>query len=209
MSHTQDCMIFIVEIGEGESVLIDCGAGNSFQTLLNNIKSVELAPQKIKALILTHCHIDHIGAACEFKEKLKLKIVAHEKDMDAIEGRNISKTAAQWYGVDYKPVTVDHVLSQNLEILTFGNVNFSCIHTPGHTPGSISVYCDIEGKRILFGQDIHGPFDASFESSIKDWRESMEKLLALKADILCEGHFGIYRSKEEVKRYIENYLGRY
>ncbi len=209
MSHARDCLIFIVDVGEGESVLIDCGAGNSFQTLLDNIKSVGLEPQKIKTLILTHCHIDHIGAAKEFKEKLKPKIVAHEKDVDGIEGKNNNKTAASWYGVDYKPVSVDHVISEDLETLTFGNVDFSCVHTPGHTPGSISIYCDIEGKRVLFGQDIHGPFDASFESNIGDWRKSMEKLLDLQADILCEGHFGIYRSSEEVRRYIESYLRRY
>jgi glyoxylase-like metal-dependent hydrolase (beta-lactamase superfamily II) len=209
MSHAQDCMIFIVDVGEGESVIIDCGAGNSFQTLLDNVKSVGLEPQKIKALILTHCHIDHIGAAKEFKEKLKLKVIAHKNDIDAIEGNNLSKTAAQWYGADYKPVTVDHVISEDLEILTFGNVEFSCLYTPGHTPGSISVYCDLEGKRILFGQDIHGPFNESFESNIEDWRRSMERLLDLQADILCEGHFGIYRSSDEVRRYIEGYLRRY
>lgn len=209
MSHAQDCMIFIVDVGEGESVLIDCGAGNSFKTLLDNIGSVGLESQNIKALILTHCHIDHIGAAWEFKEKLKPKIIAHKNDIDAIEGKNLSKTAAQWYGADYKPVTVDHVISEDPEILTFGNVDFCCLHTPGHTPGSISIYCDIEGKRILFGQDIHGPFNASFESNIEDWRKSMEKLLDLQADILCEGHFGVYRSMEEVRRYIESYLRRY
>jgi glyoxylase-like metal-dependent hydrolase (beta-lactamase superfamily II) len=209
MSHAQDCMIFIVDVGEGMSVLIDCGAGNSYQTLLDNIRSVGLEPHRIKALILTHCHIDHIGAAFEFKEKINPKIIAHKNDIDAIEGRNLSKTAAQWYGADYKPVSVDHVLSEDLKALTFGDVDFFCLHTPGHTPGSISVYCDIEGKRILFGQDIHGPFNESFESNIEDWRRSMEKLLDLKADILCEGHFGIYRSSDEVRRYIEGYLRRY
>ncbi|UCE38100.1 MAG: MBL fold metallo-hydrolase [Thermoplasmata archaeon] len=209
MSHAQDCMIFLVDIGFGESILIDCGAGNSFETLLKNIRSVGLEPQRLKALILTHCHIDHIGGTWEFKDKFKIKIVAHKEDADAIEGKNTKKTAALWYGVDYKPVSVDHILSEDLETLTFGDVDFNCLHTPGHTPGSISVYCDIEGKRILFGQDIHGPFDASFQSNIEDWRKSMKKLLDLQADILCEGHFGIYRSKEDVRKYIESYLRRY
>jgi len=37
----------------------------------------------------------------------------------------------------------------------------------------------------------------------------MQKLLALNADILCEGHFGIYRSKDKVKDYIERYIEEY
>jgi glyoxylase-like metal-dependent hydrolase (beta-lactamase superfamily II) len=209
ISHSQDCMIFLVDIGSGESVLIDCGAGNSFDTLVQNIKSIGLEPTKIKTLILTHCHIDHIGAAKKFKDQFNIRIVAHEKDADGIEQKNIPKTAASWYGVDYQPVQLDHTIFSERETLTIGNVSFNCLHTPGHTPGSISIYCDIEGKRILFGQDIHGPFDPSFKSNKEDWRESMKKLLALEADILCEGHFGAYEPKDKVRRYIEGYLGRY
>ena len=209
ISHSQDCMIFIVDVGSKESVLIDCGAGNSFNTLLQNIKAVDLEPSKIKTLLLTHCHIDHIGAAKKFKEQFNCQIIAHEKDREAIEGRDTTKTAAQWYGLYYTPVKIDNTILGDFQKLSIGDVEFNCIHTPGHTPGSISVYCDIEGTRVLFGQDIHGPFDESFGSNIEDWKESMKKLLGLEADILCEGHFGIYKPKEEVKRYIEGYLRRY
>ena len=209
ISHSQDCMIFLVDVGEGETVLIDCGAGNSFDSLVNNIKSVGFEPSKIKTLILTHCHIDHIGGARRFKEGFDVRLVAHEKDADGIEEKNNPKTAAAWYGVDYQPVSLDHIIFSEMETLNIGDVSFHCIHTPGHTPGSISVFCDIEGKRVLFGQDIHGPFDSSFKSNKEDWRESMKKLLALEADILCEGHFGVYQPKEKVRRYIEGYLARY
>lgn len=65
---------------------------------------------------------------------------------------------------------------------------------------------DINGARILFGQDIHGPFDPSWGSNMKLWRDSMRKLINLNADILCEGHFGIYKPAEKVRDYIEYYL---
>lgn len=209
MSHSQDCMIFLVDVGNGESVLIDCGAGKSFDLLIKNIESIGLEPNKIKTLILTHCHIDHIGACRKFKDQFNVQIIAHEMDADAIEGRDNEKTAASWYGANYEPVSLDHVLFSDLEVLNLGEIKFNCIHTPGHTPGSISVYCDFEGERILFGQDIHGPFDPSFGSSKEDWRESMGKLLSLEADILCEGHFGVYQPKERVRSYIEGYLKRF
>jgi hypothetical protein len=73
----------------------------------------------------------------------------------------------------------------------------------------MSVYCDISNTRVLFGQDIHGPFDEGFGSDINAWKVSMAKLLALDADILCEGHYGIFRGEERVKEYINSYLDQY
>jgi glyoxylase-like metal-dependent hydrolase (beta-lactamase superfamily II) len=73
----------------------------------------------------------------------------------------------------------------------------------------MSLYLDRGGKRVLFGQDIHGPFLPSFKSDVGRWRKSMEKLLALEADILCEGHFGIFQTKEQVRKYIQGYVREY
>ena len=87
-------------------------------------------------------------------------------------------------------------------------MEFKVLHTPGHTPGSISVYIDTPEGRVLFGQDIHGPFSPSWDSDMVEWRRSMRKLLDLEADFLCEGHAGIYRG-EEIREYIEGYLRRY
>jgi glyoxylase-like metal-dependent hydrolase (beta-lactamase superfamily II) len=209
LSHPSDCSIYIIDVGNSEYIMIDSGAGESYSELKQNIKSAGLPPERIKALILTHCHIDHIGAANYFKETYGCKIIAHKLDADAIEGRDKKATAASWYGVDYKPVTIDIVISGDSKIMQFGNLKFNLIHTPGHTPGSISVYCDISNQRVLFGQDIHGPFDPSFGSNMDDWKKSMNNLLSLEADIMCEGHFGVYKPKEEVKKYIEGYLIKY
>jgi glyoxylase-like metal-dependent hydrolase (beta-lactamase superfamily II) len=209
MSHHSDASVFLVNVGNRETVMIDCGAGNSFEALVKNMGALGFSPQIMQALILTHCHIDHIGSAAKFKSEFNPAIVAHKEDVDAIEGRNPAPTAASMYGVKYQPVQVDKVLTEEEEILTFGDVEFHCLHTPGHTPGSIAVYIDIEDRRILFGQDIHGPFDVTFGSDIQEWKDSMEKIIALEADILCEGHFGTYKPKGKVKAYIEGYLRRY
>jgi glyoxylase-like metal-dependent hydrolase (beta-lactamase superfamily II) len=209
LSNPSDASVFLVDSGNSGGILIDSGAGKSFERLVSNIMTAGFECNSIKVLILTHCHIDHIGSAWEFKNNTNCRLVAHEKDLEAIEGRNPGATAADWYGIDYHPVTVDEVLRKRIEVLKFGHVEFNCLHTPGHTPGSISIYCDIGGNRILFGQDIHGPFDKSFGSNIQDWRDSMGRLLELEADILCEGHYGIYRPRSEVERYIRGYLNRY
>ena len=60
--------------------------------------------------------------------------------------------------------------------------------------------------RVLFGQDVHGPFHSQFGSELAAWRRSMARLLALDADILCEGHFGVFRGRDAVRRFFEGQL---
>lgn len=208
ISHAEDATAFVVEFG-GELVMIDSGVGRSVAVILDNIEDAGLNPGRISTLILTHCHIDHIGGAAEIRAKTGCRIVVHELDADAVETGDANKTAAGWYGRQLKALPVDHRLRGEAETLAFGGEALHCPHTPGHTPGSISIYLDRGGKRILFGQDIHGPFNPAFGSDIDMWARSMRKLLDLEADILCEGHFGIFQTKDRVREYILRYLKEY
>jgi len=203
-----DAAIYLIDFA-GTLVLIDAGAGRSSSQIVRNIEMLGLNPANISTLILTHCHIDHIGSVPFFKKQYKTKILIHELDAKAVETGDSLKTAANCYGTTFPPTKVDRKLCGSHEILKFGQEELHCLHTPGHTPGSISLYLDRGGKRVLFGQDIHGPFHAAFGSDIEAWKKSMQNLLALDADILCEGHFGIFQPKERVRGYIERYLEEY
>ncbi len=202
----EDCSVYLIDLGD--LVLIDCGAGRSYSMLVYNIRSLGLNPERLHTLVLTHCHIDHIGAAGNFRKDYGCKIVAHSADARAIEEGDISMTGADLYGMQFPSTRLDQILEGEEMRFDFERGSLKGLHTPGHTPGSISLYCD-RGVRILFGQDIHGPFMARFGSDINQWRISMEKLLKLDADILCEGHFGIYRTKEAVREYIMEYIRMY
>ncbi|HPL65168.1 MAG TPA: MBL fold metallo-hydrolase [Smithellaceae bacterium] len=208
VTRPEDAAVYLVDFGD-ELVMIDSGAGNSSSQLDRNIEMLGLKPSKLTQIILTHCHIDHIGSATYFRKKYKSEIIIHELDARALETGDSMKTAANWYGTTFPPTRVDRKLKGAHEILNFGQEDLHCLHTPGHTPGSISVYLDRAGQRILFGQDIHGPFNRAFDSDIAAWRKSMNVLLLLEADILCEGHFGIYQPKNKVRDYIERYLEEY
>lgn len=207
LSRSEDAYVYLVD-AKSSLVLIDAGVGYGNNKIEKNIKSLGLEPAGVWHVIATHCHIDHIGGLHLWKDKYGSKIIAHELDRAGIEGENKELTAASMYGVDYKPVRLDTVLTGEYNQMKLGEIEFYFLHIPGHTPGSIAVYIDTPEGRILFGQDIHGPFSPSWGSDVKEWRRSMNKLLALKADVLCEGHAGIYRG-EEIKRYIEGYLKRY
>jgi metallo-beta-lactamase class B len=203
-----DAAIYLIDFA-GDLVMIDSGAGRSSLQIVRNIEMLGLNPAYISHLILTHCHIDHIGSASFFRKKFGTKIMIHESDAKAIETGDSGKTAAEWYDTIFPPTSVDQKLKGSHEILKFADEELHCLHTPGHTPGSISVYLDRDGKRILFGQDIHGPFHKSFGSDIEAWKKSMQALKDLHADILCEGHFGIFQPKEKVIAYIDRYLDEY
>lgn len=207
VTDPKDCSIFLLDLGE--LVLIDTGAGMSVDAIIHNIKELGLNPGKLSTVILTHCHIDHTGGAHEFRKRFGARIIIHGLDAAALETGDKMSTGASWYGVNFAPLPVDVKLLKDEEFLYFGTQKVVCLHTPGHTPGSISLYLDKDDKRILFGQDIHGPFLTEFGASMSHWQKSMETLLALNADILCEGHFGVFKPANKVRQYIERYLDEY
>jgi glyoxylase-like metal-dependent hydrolase (beta-lactamase superfamily II) len=207
ITDPRDCAVYLLDLGE--LVLIDAGAGPSYTEIVRNIEKLGLDLTKLKSLILTHCHIDHIGGAPQFRDAFGCQIIMHHLDAEAVERGDDGMTAASWYNLRFPPMPVDVKLEKEEERLRFGDQEVVCLHTPGHTPGSLSVYLDRGGRRVLFGQDIHGPFSEEFGSDLAAWRSSMERLLTLEADILCEGHFGVYQPKENVRKYIRHYLEQY
>jgi glyoxylase-like metal-dependent hydrolase (beta-lactamase superfamily II) len=199
------CSVYLIQTqSEDGLVLIDCGMSLE---MIKKINKFKLNPREIKHCIITHFHIDHIAACYDLKQFNKnVKYYAHELDANAIEEKGHDReTAAMWYGVEYQPVKLEKRLKGTQEILKFGIYDFQCIHTPGHTPGSISILIEIENIKVLFGQDLHGPIIPGV-SNYDDYQNSLQKLLNLEADILCEGHFGVFQPASEVQRYIKKYI---
>jgi glyoxylase-like metal-dependent hydrolase (beta-lactamase superfamily II) len=192
-----------------ELILIDTGAGWSVDNIIGNIKKLGLGPKNLSKIILTHCHIDHIGGAPVIKERFGPKLYIHKLDASPLETGDQVLTAASWYKTTFPPTPIDVKFNLPEEVLTIGEQKIVCLHTPGHTPGSICIYLDKDGKRILFGQDLHGPLLEEFGSNLEDYGRSTKKLLDLDADILCEGHLGIYKTKKDVKNYILSYRRQY
>ncbi|MFN2436344.1 MAG: MBL fold metallo-hydrolase [Desulfotignum sp.] len=199
------CAVYLVDTqSDAGLVLIDAGMD------LDMIKRIDLKGrgfEDIRHCILTHCHIDHTAACAGLARNLPgIRFYAHALDAAPIEepGHD-GRTAAGWYGITYEPVSLYKRLEGDTT-LTIGCMAFHCLHIPGHTPGSIAVMVESAGKKVLFGQDLHGPFNADFLSDLADYRRSMNRLLKLKADILCEGHYGIFQPKERVRRFIEEQL---
>lgn len=207
LTDPRDGCIYLLHLDE--LILIDAGAGWSVEKIIANIERLGFDPQNLRKILLTHCHIDHIGGAPELRRRLGAQLYIHRLDASPLEMGDPVLTAATWYQTTFPPTAVDVQLNFDEENLVIGHEKITCLHTPGHTPGSISIYLDRDGKRVLFAQDLHGPLVEGFGSNLADWDRSTKKLLQLEADILCEGHFGIYQTKSEVKKYILSYRRRY
>lgn len=204
MTASEDAAVYLVDLGI--PMLIDTGSGANTKGLLRNIMTVGYLPKDISLVILTHAHIDHIGGASFLKEKYDMRLAMHELDVQAIETADRMRTAATWYNLDLQPARIKEVLKGEAGGFDAGVGQLHWLHTPGHTPGSIALWVEAGIYRVLFAQDVHGPFYDVFGSDLDAWADSMRKLIELKADILCEGHFGVYKPASEARRYIEDYL---
>jgi glyoxylase-like metal-dependent hydrolase (beta-lactamase superfamily II) len=92
------------------------------------------------------------------------------------------------------------------ETFSIGNGSITALHAPGHSPGSMVLLTESRGQRVLFGQDVHGPLHPSLLSNHENYIASLTMLLGLEADILCEGHLGIYRGRDTVRRFIQSFI---
>ena len=201
ITDPDDCCVYLVE-AKGEVAVIDAGLGLSAGVLLRNLLSFGLHPEQVKYLIATHGHADHAGGLAELQSSTGAPVVAHRLELPFLEGGDLTLTAALLYGVGFQPVQVAKVMEEDSLELPLGDKKLYLLHTPGHTPGSISLYLEAEGQRVLFAQDVHGPFRPEWGSDRAAWRRSVELLKSLEADVLCEGHFGVFRPADRVERYL-------
>ncbi len=205
LSDAADCLVYAVDLGV--VVLIDAGCGAGWPRLRANLIEAGLGP--VHTLVLTHAHVDHIGAAPRIQRETACRIVAHAQDAEAMTTGDPDLTAACWYGIDLEPCPPDLTFDGDALDLEFPLGTLHLVHAPGHTPGSLVAWLDTpDAGRVLFAQDAHGPLSPLFGSNRAHWQRSLQRLKELQADVLCEGHFGVFRGRDAVRDYLDELLER-
>jgi glyoxylase-like metal-dependent hydrolase (beta-lactamase superfamily II) len=205
LTGSGDAAVYLVRF-KHQAVLIDAGCGNGHEQLVVNISACIPADVEVSHLFLTHCHYDHTGGAEAVRKQFGCKIICHELDAVYLEKGDNNVTAASWYGSTIRPFSVDIKIGQQLTTINLEDGQVLAYHCPGHSPGSVVYVVEKEEKKVLFGQDIHGPLHSMLLSDREDYLNSLRLIMGLNADILCEGHFGIFHGKNEVRRFIGSYL---
>ena len=204
-SGPADAGVYMVRFGRS-AALIDTGCGDGQERLMDNIAECLPAGCRVSALLLTHCHFDHSGGARALRQAFGCPITAHHLDAHFLEQGDDRATAACWYGAEMAPLEVDIKLTTSPTDISVGSGVITAHHCPGHSPGSLVYTAQLGANRVLFGQDIHGPLHAMLRSNAIDYYASLERMLDMQADLLCEGHFGVIRGRAAVAQFIRSYL---
>lgn len=134
-----NCSVFGDETTR-EAVVIDPGDGLDDMALLERV--LDRNGLKVKAIIITHAHIDHIGGAAKLKRLTGAPVYLNTEDEQ--QYANI-EWQARWLGMAVPETTKIDATPKDGDTLKLGAGELTLIHTPGHTQGSICVYAQAEG----------------------------------------------------------------
>jgi glyoxylase-like metal-dependent hydrolase (beta-lactamase superfamily II) len=173
--------------GTSRIVMIDVGLASNYPALLQCLQRIDCPPDKIDLVILSHEHLDHVGAAYHFGGKTL--IAAHRLAANKIRLRDDFAMLRKMFNEPDVPVNVDLWLEEG-NLIDLGNFRLSVLYTPGHTSSCISLFEADQG--LLFAADTlmpGGVMGGVFGSgSIADYIQSLERLKGLNSKILLSGH---------------------
>ncbi|MHA2101045.1 MAG: MBL fold metallo-hydrolase [Candidatus Kariarchaeaceae archaeon] len=169
-------------------ILIDTGTQPDAADLLNEIHLTGYKSSDIESIIITHTHPDHVGGLATLKEMSGAKIAAHEVEADFISKKRIYQGPPGPETQHHPGTPIDVILKdgQSYEGLLV-------IHTPGHTPGHISLL-DKDLELMIAGDALRndpsglGPMADMYTLDPKQHRESIKKLGNYNFKHLIVGH---------------------
>jgi hydroxyacylglutathione hydrolase len=168
-----NCSVFGDEAGR-EALVVDPG-----DEVARILEIVERHGLKVKAIVVTHAHIDHIGGAQKLKQATGAPVYMNLADSELHRHMDIQ---AGWLGMPEPEAVAIDSDARDGDVLLLGAAAFHVLHTPGHTRGSIGLWIPSEHKLVagdtLFRDSI-GRTDLPGGDGRQILRSIHEKLLTL------------------------------
>ena len=208
--------VFVIPDDRGFSMIdVGCGGDSSRDNLLEGLAHWALGLEDLHTVLLSHAHPDHMGAMGWILQKIQPRVFIHERDVaPALDPENLAKTfdiplAKECWSPPGKETEIrDFNLLRFFEasrcsmsaleavegieeghIFHLGAFSFEVMHTPGHSPGHISLF--ERNARILLPGDLVGEHPAWYtptSGGVTGYLESLDKLEALDAGIIIPAH---------------------
>jgi glyoxylase-like metal-dependent hydrolase (beta-lactamase superfamily II) len=218
---------FVVR-GDKTCILVDTGLPGSERTIIKQLRDHNIRQEDVRLIVVTHGHVDHFGSAAKLRQLLNVPILAHEADLAFYTSGKADMDSAKANKPQWKPflklIGKQTAEAFSPDIILQGDVHYDLsswgakghiIHTPGHTPGSISIILD-NGESIIMDMMASGILlgGVMFYNRVKHppfhddkvtLRKSFEKLLLEKGERYYLGHGGPV-TRQQVERYITKYL---
>ncbi len=178
-------------------VLIDPGHRNLFDHVKKGLGEIGLTLEDIGLIVCTHGHPDHIEAAQLFKKSHTL-LTLHQKEWQFLKSMDQQIRAA--IGINLDSISPDFFLNEG--DISLNDIDLIVLHTPGHSPGSVSLYWpdqkllftgDLVFKEGLGRTDLPGGDSALLKESVK-------RLAELEVEWLLPGHGDIIDEAMDIKK---------
>jgi glyoxylase-like metal-dependent hydrolase (beta-lactamase superfamily II) len=185
------------------AVMIDTGMVGEPILIRRRLRKLGLPPHALKAILLTHGHLDHAGNLAWLKEWTGARVFGHPAEQAHVDGTFPYTGKAKWCGrleaagrtlFRYRPAKIDEFISEGQELPFWGGLRV--IHLPGHTLGHCGFYSakhDLLFSGDLFASycfNVHRP-PAILNSAPELMAASAEKVRRLNPKFIVPQHFDV------------------
>lgn len=199
---------FVFAADDGSVCLIDAGFRRADRKIAAALRELGRRPEDVTHLLLTHAHMDHAGGADALLNEA-VEVLAHTDDVSwlglgreprsdssSLGGRLVNVVGRVWRRPWYTPVTVDRALVEGELLPLAGGIRV--IHTPGHTPGHISLLHEpsgvlITGDAVMNVRGLRNP-PRFFCANIRQEASTRQRLAQLDFGIAAFTHGAEIRS---------------
>jgi glyoxylase-like metal-dependent hydrolase (beta-lactamase superfamily II) len=192
---------FLIQ-GDPGCILIDTGLQGKEKKLWMQLEKLEVSPEDIKLIIITHGHEDHTGGLSAVKQQTGAPVLCHEQEAEFLRnGSNPPVVPHTWFlkrlmglvkETKVKPVEPDILIRDEFPLADYG-IDGSVIHTPGHTSGSLAVI--LEGKSAIVGDTImklplvsKGSYRPVIGQDLEQVYQSWQKILDMGVETIYTAH---------------------
>ena len=208
---------YLFDTGDG-LLLLDTGFPKGGYFLFRNIHDLGFDPRDIRWILHSHGHYDHIGMTRALVEMTGAKTFIGAPDRDYVNGR-VDLTWAKELGCTYDEPFEPDVTIRGGDVLTFGSLEIRCEAAPGHTPGTMAFFFDLEEDGVVRRAGMHGGVGVNsmktdflrrygFSAACRQqFLDGIERLKDEPVEVLVGNHLGNYDALGKVRRREENPSG--